>query len=106
MIILSVTFAFTMATEQIPKGEEVARGGTGRMDAEWRRVGLERPHFGTRFRAQSDSWVAPAQQEDPFGARGENLDEAGEEGRNYALQLRLQQLLQLVMRITLGKTRK
>jgi hypothetical protein len=34
------------------------------------------------------------------------LGEAGEEGRNYALQLRLQQLLQLVMRITLGKTRK
>ncbi len=25
------------------------------------RVGLERPHFCTRFRAQSDSWVAPAQ---------------------------------------------
>ncbi len=58
------------------------------------RVGLERPHFCTRFRAQSESWVAPAQQEDPFGARGENLGEAGEEGRNYALQLRLQQLLQ------------
>jgi len=90
----------------MPKQEKVAHGRKGQMAAERRRVGLERPHFGTRFRAQSDSWVAPAQQEDPFGARGENLGEAGEEGRNYALQLRLQQLLQLVMRITLGKTRK
>jgi len=62
-----------MATEQIPKGEEVARDGMGRMDAEWHRVGLERPHFCTRFRAQSESWVAPAQQENSFGARGENL---------------------------------
>ena len=70
------------------------------------RVGLERPHFWTRFRAQSKSWVAPAQQEDSFGARGENLVEAAEEGRNYLLQLRLQQLLQLVMRISLGKARK
>ena len=34
------------------------------------------------------------------------LDEAGEEGRNYALQLRLHHLLLLVMRISLGKTRK
>jgi len=68
------------------------------------RVGLERPPFGTRFRAQSDAWVAPAQP--PFGARerGENLGEAGEEGRNYIL--RLHYLLQLVMRISLGKTRK
>ena len=41
-----------------------------------------------------------------FGARGENLVEAGEEGRNYLLQLRLQHLLQLGMRISLGKTRK
>ncbi len=72
------------------------------------RVGLERPHFCTRFRAQSDSWVAPAQQETSFGARvrGENLGEAGEEGRNYLLQLRLHHLLQLGMRISLGKTRK
>jgi len=63
-----------MATEQIPKGKEVARDGMGRMAAEWHRVGLERPHFCTRFRAQSDSWVAPAQL--PFGARGrgENLE--------------------------------
>jgi DNA-binding HxlR family transcriptional regulator len=36
---LSVTFAFTMATEQIPKGKEVAQDGMGRMDAEWHRVG-------------------------------------------------------------------
>jgi len=70
------------------------------------RVGLERPHFCTRFRAQSDSWVAPAQP--PFGARerAENLEEAGEEGRNYILQLRLHHLLHLVMCISLGKTRK
>jgi hypothetical protein len=31
------------------------------------RVGLERPHFWTRFRGQSESWVAPAQQEVSFG---------------------------------------
>ena len=70
------------------------------------RVGLERPHFGTRFRAQSDPWVAPAQQETSFGARGENVGEVAEEGRNYALQLRLQHLLQLGMRISPGKARK
>jgi hypothetical protein len=45
-------------------------------------------------------------QETSFGTRGENFGEAGEEGRNYLLQLRLQHLLQLVMRISLGKTRK
>ncbi len=44
--------------------------------------------------------------ETSLGARGENLVEAGEEGRNYLLQLRLQHLLQLGMRISLGKTRK
>ncbi len=60
-----------MATEQIPKGEEVARDGMGRMAAEWHRVGLERPHFCTRFRAQSESPVDPAQQEHSVGARGE-----------------------------------
>src|SRR6266446_6110121 len=70
-ITLSVTFTFTMATEQIPKGEEVARDGMGRMAAEWHRVGLERPHFCTRFRAQSESPVDPAQQEHSVGARGE-----------------------------------
>ena len=72
------------------------------------RVGLERPHFCTRFRAQSESWVAPAQQEASFGARvrDENFGETGEEGRNYVLQLRLHHLLHLVMRISLEKTRK
>jgi hypothetical protein len=69
------------------------------------RVGLERPHFCTRFRAQSESWVAPAQQEASVGALGESLGEAREEGRNYLLQLRLHHLLHLVMRISLGKTR-
>ena len=70
------------------------------------RSGLERPHFCTRFSAQSESWVAPAQQETSLGARGENLGEAGEEGRNYVLQLRLHYLLLLVNLISLGKTRK
>ena len=105
-ITLSVTFAFTLVTDQIPMGEELARHKMGRMDAEWHRVGLERPHFCTRFRAQSESWVAPAQQETPMGARGESWVEAAEEGRNYLLQLRLQHLLQLGMRISLGKARK
>ena len=41
-----------------------------------------------------------------FGARAENLDEAGEEGRNYVLQLRLHHLLLLVIRVSLGKTGK
>src|SRR6266571_1673433 len=66
------------------------------------------PHFCTRFCAQSESWVAPAQQEASFGAlvRGEDFGEAGEEGRNYLLQLRLLHLLQLGMHISLGETRK
>jgi hypothetical protein len=68
------------------------------MAAEWHRVGLERPHFRTRFRGQSESWVAPAQQETSLGTRGENFDQASEEGRNYLLQ----HLLELVMRISLG----
>ena len=41
-----------------------------------------------------------------FGVRGENLKEAGEEGRNYVLQLRLHHLLLLVILMSLGKTRK
>ena len=41
-----------------------------------------------------------------FGARGENLDEAGEESTNYVLQLRLHHLLLLVNLISLGETRK
>ena len=105
-ITLSVTLAFTLASEQVPKQERVSHDRMGKMAAERHRVGLERPHFCTRFRAQSESWVAPAQQETSLGARGENLVEAAEEGRNYLLQLRLQQLLQLGMRISLRKTRK
>jgi hypothetical protein len=50
-----------MATEQIPKGEGVARDGMGRMDAEWHRVGLERPHFLPLARGQKTIGVAPAQ---------------------------------------------
>ena len=37
-----------------------------------------------------------------LSVRGENLGEAGEEGRNYLLQPRLHHLLQLVMHISLG----
>src|SRR6266481_4570877 len=103
---LSVTLAFTLASEQVPKQERVSRDRMGTMAAERHRVGLERPHFCTRFLPKSDSWVAPAQQETSLGARGENLVEAAEEGRNYVLQLRLHHLLQLGMRISLGKTRK
>ena len=50
--------------------------------------------------------VHTGEQETSFGARGENLGEAGEEGRNYVLQLRLHHLLLLVILISLGKTRK
>jgi hypothetical protein len=78
--------------------------------AEWTRNGSELgwsdPTFAHGSVPKSDSWVAPAQQETFLGARCENLVEAPEEGRNYLLQLRLQHLLQLAMRISLGKTRK
>jgi hypothetical protein len=86
------------------------RGSSARQKGQsatgWHCVGLERPHFCTRFRAQSESWVAPAQQETSFGVRGENLGEAGEEGRNYVLQLRLHHLLLPVIRISPRKTSK
>jgi hypothetical protein len=95
-----------MATEQIPKGEEVARDGMGRMAAEWHRVGGGGPHRLTKLPGPTVTRGAPAQQENSFGARGENLGEAREEGRNYALQLRLHPLLHLVMRISLGNSRK
>jgi hypothetical protein len=78
--------------------------------AAWTRNGTELgwsdPTFAHGSVPKSDSWVAPAQQETFLGARCENLVEAPEEGRNYLLQLRLQHLLQLGMRISLGKTRK
>jgi hypothetical protein len=61
-ITLSVTLAVTLAILHVPKREEVAHNIMGKMGAEWHRVGLERPHFCTRFRGQSESWVAPAQQ--------------------------------------------
>jgi hypothetical protein len=41
-----------------------------------------------------------------LSVRGEKLGEAGADGRNYILQLRLHHLLHLVMRISLGKMRK
>ena len=78
--------------------------------AKWPRNGTELgwsdPTFAHGSVPKSDSWVAPAQQETSLGARGENLVEAAEEGRNYLLQLRLHHLLQLGMRVSLGKTRK
>ena len=43
-----------------PKRKEVKHGRTVELDTARQRVGLERPHFRTRFRGQSDSWVAPA----------------------------------------------
>ena len=49
---LSVTLAFTLANEQMPRQERVVHGRMSKMAAEWHRVGLERPHFCTRFRAQ------------------------------------------------------
>jgi len=69
-------------------------------------LGWSDPTFAHGSVPKSDSWVAPAQQETFLGARCENLVEAPEKGRNYLLQLRLQHLLQLGMRISLGKTRK
>lgn len=60
------------------------------------RVGLERPHFCTRFRGQSDAWVAPAYIEIPSGVlpvcvagfkrrQVKEEGESGEDGKNYAL---------------------
>ena len=49
-----------MAIEQVPNGAKVTHDRMLKMAAEWLRVGLERPHFCTRFRGQSDAWVAPA----------------------------------------------
>jgi hypothetical protein len=51
-----------------------------RMDAEWHRVGLERPHFLPLTRGQKTPGIAPAQQETSFAARGEKLREAGKAG--------------------------
>ena len=62
------------------------------------RVGLERPHFRTRLRGQSESWVAPAQQETSLGARRENLGETGAEGKDYTVHLRLHRFLHPVER--------
>lgn len=60
------------------------------------RVGLERPHFCTPFRGQSDAWVAPAHIEIPSGVlpvcvagferrQVKEEDESGEEGKQYSL---------------------
>jgi len=42
---LSVTLAFNLASEQVPKQERVSHDRMGKMAAERHRVGLERPHF-------------------------------------------------------------
>jgi len=95
-------------------GDRVSAQGT--IGCAWRDVQLGRgqntvlgwsdPTFAHGSVPKSDSWVAPAQQETSFGTRGGNLGEAAEEGTNYTLQLRLQHLLQLGMRISFGNTRK
>jgi hypothetical protein len=78
--------------------------------AKWPRNGTELvwidPTFVHGSVPKSEPWVAPAQQETSFGARVENFGEAGEEGRDYVLQLRLHHLLLLVILISRGKTRK
>ena len=51
-ITLSVTLAFTLASEQMPRQEEVAHDRMGKMAAEWHRVGLERPHFSPLARGE------------------------------------------------------
>lgn len=67
------------------------------------RDGLERPHFCTRFRGQSDAWVAPAH-EIPFDVLPTGAAEfwtkqvkdeidSGEGGKNYGLQFHHCQLL-------------
>ena len=109
-ITLPVTLAVTSATKQVTKGQAVAHGAAINLDAGktlcW--AGAT-PLLHT---VPCPSWLvgrsSPARTS--FGTRSENLGEAGEEGRNYVLQLRLQHLLQhllqLGMRISLGKTRK
>jgi hypothetical protein len=66
-------------------------------------LGWSDPTFGHGSVPKSESWVAPAQQEDSLGARGVNFGEASEEGRNYALQLRLHHLLLLAVCLSSGK---
>src|SRR6267378_536779 len=56
---LSVTLAFTLASEQVPKQERVSHDRMGKMAAERHRVGLERP---------SIKRVAPAQVDVPSAA--------------------------------------
>src|SRR5208283_932847 len=60
-----------------PKRKEVKHNRTVELDTARHRVGLERPHFCTRFRGQSASWVAPAQ---VFGKKRA----AGRRGRRVA----------------------
>jgi hypothetical protein len=104
-ITISVTLTVTLAIEQVSKEQGCAwrddQFGRGQNTV----LGWSDPTFAhgsvakvTRGSLQPDKNF--------FGARGENLDEAGEEGRNYVLQLRLHHLLLLVNLISLGKTRK
>jgi hypothetical protein len=52
----SVAFRFTFGFSEEPEAEEVADVTTINLGADKLRIGLERPHFCARFRAQSNSW--------------------------------------------------
>jgi hypothetical protein len=105
-ITICVTLAVTLALEQVPKVHEVAHGPTINLDA-----GKTLCWAGATPLLHTVPWPKRClgslqPRRISFGARDENLDEAGEEGRNYVLQLRLHHLLLLVNLISLGKTRK
>ncbi len=74
------------------------------------RVGLERPHFWTRFRGQSDPWGRSSPQRDSFRCfarvRRWIPEEIGEEGKICVLHSRNRQLLhpRLGPRNSLSKT--
>ncbi len=78
-----------MAIEQVPEGEELAHDRMVNLGAQWHRVGLERPHFCTRFRGQSDAWGRSSPQRDSFRClarmRRQISDEISEDGKSYSL---------------------
>lgn len=106
MITICVTLAVTLAIEQVPKEQEVAHGATIDLDA-----GKTLCWAGATPLLDTVPWPKwlvgrSSPTRISFGARCENLDEAGEEGSNYVLQPRLHHLLLLVNLISLGKTKK
>ncbi len=103
---LSVTSRSPWRTSKCPGKRELRTTEWAKWPRNGTVLGWSDPTFVHGSVPKSEPWVAPAQQETSFVARGENLGEAGEEGRNYVLQLRLHHLLLLVIRISLGKTRK